>query len=220
MPSPNNGKRHSSTSLGRHGAAAIRRGDVKISDPIPLPKDKVDEALRLGQEVNHNSSRSNTPASDGTWPRRSTPPENTTRPGGSEGDQRGASELALNRDSAGPSVLLSTMSSKTSLKQRKSGGFRANIRSLFGSKRHRATLQVSNDRSYHISVSAEISCLFLSPARPEDTAFQDWRSTLEYPTRAGTTVTYAKYQHDGLSSTGQFCSVKFASVAFVSGLIF
>jgi hypothetical protein len=202
MPSPNNGKRHSSTSLGRHSVAAIRRGDIKISDPIPLPKDKVDEALRLGQELNHNSCRSNTPATDGTWPRRSTPPENTTHPG-SEGDQRDALELALNRDSAGPSVLLSTMSSKTSLKQGKSGGFRANIRSLFGSKRHRSTLQVSYDRSYHISVSAEISCLFLSSTRPEDTAFQDWRSTLAYPTRAGTTVTYAKCKHDGLSSTGQ-----------------
>jgi hypothetical protein len=161
MPSPNNGKRRSSTSPGRHSVAAIRRGDVKISDPIPLPRNKVDEALRLVQEVNNNSSRSDTPATDGTWPRRSTPPENATRLG-SEVGQRDASELALSRESASPSALLSTMSSRTSLKQRKSGGFRATIRSLFGSKRHRSTLQVSNDRLYHISVSAEISCLFPS----------------------------------------------------------
>lgn len=163
MPSPNNGKRTSSLSLGRQSVAAIRRGDVKISDPIPLPMDKADEAFALGQEVvNNNSSRSATPATDGTWPRRTTPPENTPLHG-SEGGGRDRSRLALNRESDGPSMLLSAMSSKTSLKQRKSGGFRATVRSLFGSKRNRSAL--SSDRSYYISVSAGLLLSFPSPCR-------------------------------------------------------
>lgn len=153
MPSPSQGKRISSTSVSRNSAAAIRRGEVKISDPIPLPRDN---SIQFDQDTT-TQQRFATAATDGTWPRRSTPPEADVRPGSVDG-QRDASQLALNRESAGHSVLLSTMSSKNSLKQRKSGGFRATIRSLFGSKRHRSSL--SNDRSYHISVRDQ-DCLLV-----------------------------------------------------------
>ena len=159
MPSPNDGQRVSSLSLGRQSAAAVRRGEVKISDPIPLPKDKIDAGLLVDQALG-DQTRSTTPATDGTWPLRSTSPGNSTGPS-SEGGQRDVSRLTLNRESTGPSVLLSTMSLKTSLTQRKSGGFRATIRSLFGSKRHRSTL--SNDRSYHISVRPDKALLCSSP---------------------------------------------------------
>jgi hypothetical protein len=147
MPSPSQGKRVSSTSVGRQSAAALRRGEVKISDPIPLPRDKLDDALQPDQDISNQRS-----ATDGTWPRRSTPPETDARPGSDSG-RRGLSQLAVNRESAGHSAILSTMSSKNSMKQRKSGGFRATIRSLFGSKRHRSSL--SNDRSFHISVRGQ-----------------------------------------------------------------
>lgn len=148
MLSPGHGKRASSTSAGRYSAAALRRGEVKISDPVLQPKDMVDSPMLPKQGMAINLPRLETPA-DGTWPRRGATPESAVWPG-SEGGPRDASHLALNRASSGQSVLLSTMSSTNSSKQRKSGGFRATIRSFFGSKRRRSSL--SNDRSYHISV--------------------------------------------------------------------
>ena len=159
MPSPSHGKRVSSTSVGRHSAAALRRGEIKISDPIPLPRDTLDSPLQSDQET--SNQRFLTSATDGTWPRRSTPTEAGARPG-SAGGRRDASQVAINRESAGHSANLSSMSSKNSLKQRKTGGFRATIRSLFGSKRHRSML--SSDRSYHISVRGpELSFMCSSP---------------------------------------------------------
>ena len=163
MPSPSQGKRISSTSVGRHSAAALRRGEVKISDPIPLPRDMVvDDALQPDQDISNQQFV--TSAADGTWPRRSTPPEAGARPGSDSG-QRRPSQLAINRESAGHSAIISTMSSKNSFKQRKSGGFRATIRSVFGSKRHRSSL--SNDRSYHISVRGQSRLLFYPFVDPE-----------------------------------------------------
>lgn len=150
MPSPSHGKRISSTSVGRHSAAALRRGEIKISDPIPLPRDTLDSPLQSDQET--SNQRFLISATDGTWPRRSTPPEAGARPG-SAGGRRDTSQVVINRESAGHSAILSSMSSKNSLKQRKTSGFRATIRSLFGSKRHRSTL--SSDRSYHISVRGQ-----------------------------------------------------------------
>lgn len=172
MPSPGQGKRISSTSVGRQSAAALRRGEVKISDPIPLPRDKLDEGLQPNQDMSTQRIPSTT---DGTWPRRSTPPEADARPGSDSG-RRGPSQLAVHRESAGHSAILSTMSSKNSLKQRKSGGFRATFRSLFGSKRHRSSL--SNDRSYHISVRGETLLSFPPFVDPEVINLSDGEENL------------------------------------------
>lgn len=209
MPSPSQGKRISSTSVGRQSAAALRRGEVKISDPIPLPRDNIDDGLPPDQDISNQRC-----LTDGTWPRRSTPPEADARPGSDSG-RKGPSQLAVNRESAGRSANLSTMSSKNSLKQRKSGGFRATIRSLFGSKRHRSSL--SNDRSYHISVRGQTLLSFLL-------YWHNIRQTLRLETLLASIILRSEFLFKSSTMLGRliiWTSLHFEInlVAFISGLI-
>ncbi|KAJ9603097.1 hypothetical protein H2200_012392 [Cladophialophora chaetospira] len=136
MPSPNHrATRSGSGSLASTGAA-LRRGDLKISDPIPF-----DEA-----GITFNSPNVVPPTtylqhpSDATWPRKSAPVQ--------ENHVRHVSDVqphAGTRASANPSLLQSSMASipsKASLTQKKPGGFRAVIKRMFSSKKHRS---VPND---------------------------------------------------------------------------
>ena len=147
MPSTTHRPGQSIASPSRHDSkrAAIRRGDLKISEPIQLPR-----------EVNHGTSQQfpdgnqskpttgSTPQLEGTWPRKTVSPGFHTRIK-SNGDnerqsQRGASHNAISRISAGPSVFngsLANAPSKGSLSKQKDGGLKAKIRRMFGSKRLR-----------------------------------------------------------------------------------
>ena len=147
MPSPTHRPIQTLTSPGPRDSkgAAIRRGDLKISDPIQLPHD-----------VNHgpshqftiatlsNPTTMSTPQLDGTWPRKSVSPTFHTRTR-SDGrnepqSQRAASYNATSRISAGPSMLngaLSSAQSRGSFSKQKDSGFRAKIRRMFGSRRLR-----------------------------------------------------------------------------------
>ncbi|KAI1613163.1 hypothetical protein EDD37DRAFT_335640 [Exophiala viscosa] len=148
MPSLNHRSRGSlgTTNTG----AALRRGDLKISDPIPFtdsrdmfpqPTPAMSSAYDLAPLPNET-----------TWPRRTSPPQ--------EYHVRHTSDAPVNaavRNSAGPSLIPSSMSSipsKGSLTQKKPGGLRATLKRMFTSKRHRSapveTNHYAHSDPYHL----------------------------------------------------------------------
>ena len=149
MPSPNSRQRSSSTSLTHLSAgAAVRRGDIKISDPIPI--DLGHDGHPPSTAVDITAMSSTAWQQDGTWPRKSTPPEMQHARNASYGHER----IDVGRASAGPSLIpssISTAPSKTSLTQRKpSSGIRSALKRMFGSKRSRLP---ESRKDYHRSVS-------------------------------------------------------------------
>ena len=142
MSSPSHHARHLTKSLGRTNitGAALRRGELKISDPMPCGSGGSDESTlrngRIGVEASMISS------TESVWPRKT-----TTSPGRSRSstyhdptDQRTMDDSPTARLSLGPSTLNQSMSSapsRGSLSKRKDGGFRATLRKIFGPKRQR-----------------------------------------------------------------------------------
>ena len=132
MTSPNNKSRRSESLSFTGTGAAVRRGDLKISDPIPF--DEAGLAFNNPNTVPPCSYHQH--ATDATWPR-----------GGALAHDvhgRHASDVQPHtgtRASVGPSVLQSSMSSipsKGSLSQKRPGGLRAAIKRMFSSKKHRS----------------------------------------------------------------------------------
>jgi len=151
MPSLHQRSGTSNASLSRSNTGtALRRGELKISDPIPS-----------GQGESVFASSNTTPPSflvtgpsvqDGTWPRQTPPASFRVRSGSG-----GRVDIAKGaRVSEGPSLVPSSMStvpSRTSLTQKKQGGgFRATIKRVFGGKRHRSVSYGDNQKDYHRSV--------------------------------------------------------------------
>ena len=158
MPSPRSKQRSSSTSLAHLSAgAAVRRGEIKISDPIPIDSGYDGHPPSTAADINAMSST--TWQQDATWPRKSTPPEVQHVRNASYGHERSD----VGRASAGPSLIpssISTAPSKTSLTQRKTpSGFRSALKRMFGSKRGRLS---ESRKDYHRSVSSPPS-FFASP---------------------------------------------------------
>ena len=150
MPSPKSKQRLSSTSLTHLSAgAAVRRGDIKISDPIPVDSGHDGHPPSTAADINAMSSMTWQP--DATWPRKSTPPEMHHVRNASYGHER----TEIGRASAEPSLIpssISTAPSKTSLTPRKSsGGFKSALKRMFGSKRGRLS---ESRKDYHRSVSS------------------------------------------------------------------
>ena len=149
MPSPNYRQPSSAASLARMDSkgAAIRRRDLKISDPIQPPHDVspgINEPFTAGTVS--NPTEASTPQPGGTYLRKSIPPDSHTRTrsnGGPESQsQPGAPHPATSRISVVPSMLngsLASAQSKGSLKKQKDGGLRAKISRMFGSRRLRET---------------------------------------------------------------------------------
>jgi hypothetical protein len=149
MPARTYRPRSSITSLGRMDSkgAAIRRGDLKISDPVQLPHDVgpgINEQLNVG--TLSNPTETSTPQLGEACPRKSVPPSLHTRTrsnGGPEPQsQLSAPHHATSRVSEVPSMLNGSLArppSKGSLKKQKDGGLRAKISRMFGSKRLRET---------------------------------------------------------------------------------
>lgn len=128
MPSPNYTSRASTVppSHVNSAEAAFRPDDLRISRPI--------EILRESNGGLNQQLSTRLMSVDGTWPR------------------KGAN--ATSRASAGPSMLNDSLSSGPSRGSlsKKNGGFRATIRRMFGSKRHRDTMESVGD-GYHYYVS-------------------------------------------------------------------
>lgn len=142
MPSPNHRAR---ASLGAPATgAALRRGEVKISDPIPFD---TNDYYTTYNPVTPSKYPSGLRADDSTWPRKSSP--------GADFHYRHASTgnvpSSTARASVGPSLMPSSMSSvpsKASLNQRKQGGFRAALKRMFSSKKHRSVPSDVSDQRY------------------------------------------------------------------------
>lgn len=136
-------------SLGRRNSkgTAIRRGDLKISDPIQLPAEP-SHAIRQPFTAKTPTKATTTPnlPLEGTWPRKSASPglHSRTRSNGADELQKphGRSSNSTSRTSAGPSMLNGyspTSPSKGSLRKQKDGKFRSKLRRMFGSRRLRET---------------------------------------------------------------------------------
>lgn len=143
MPSPTH---RSSRSLSLAGTgAALRRGDISISDPIPQDPEDVFVGTDM---VAHTRYLSAPPANDPSWtPKTATQWESHYR-------HVSAGHPLINasaRASTGPSLMPSSMSSapsKSSLTQKKPSGFRATIKRMFSSKRHRSVPNTVVDSQY------------------------------------------------------------------------
>lgn len=136
MPSPKSQSRYSNGSLLRSSTgAAIRRGDIKISDPIPYDQDAQPVAARQNSD----------------WPIK---PEAANMPQGRHFSTGNLEPGDAGRASMGPSLLpssISTAPSKASISQKKDSGFRATLRRMFGSKKGRASMG-DQRKDYHRSV--------------------------------------------------------------------
>ena len=165
MPSPTYRQRSSTASLARMDSkgAAIRRGDLKISDPIQAPHDAspgTNEQFTAG--TLSSPTEASTHQLGGACLRKSVPPGSHTRTrsnGGPEPQsQSGAPYHATSRISAVPSMLngsLASAQSKGSLKKQKDGGLRAKISRMFGSRRLRETT-LSTCAEVHSPVSTSM----------------------------------------------------------------
>jgi chemotaxis protein histidine kinase CheA len=156
MPSPNQTSRRSGSMSLANTGAALRRGDLKISDPIPF--DEGGMVFNGPSTVPPSSYHLQT--NDATWPRKSASMHDAHGRHVSEVQDFGV------RASAGPSLLQSSMSSipsKGSLNQRKQGGLRAALKRMFSSKKHRS---VPTDSSgLHYSNSSQLRPVAENPVR-------------------------------------------------------
>lgn len=152
MPSPPHRQRHSNASLLQANSnSALRRGDIKISDPIPFNSDTYNYPPTTTKDPLNATASPMQP--DGTWRRKGSPNAEmqhvrTTSIGQGE-------RLELSRASAGPSLVTSSLSagpSKNSLSQKRTGGFRATLKRMFSTKKARSLL-VDDRYEFHRSVS-------------------------------------------------------------------
>ena len=151
MPSPSQKARSSTASLGRSSStgAALKRRDLKISDPIPIPRvsgDAFDSTYANGKLDYASATLYN--QLDGTWPRKSASPAPHVRArsnGATISAKLDDINFSKSRTSMGPSISMSSAPSKGSLSKRKNGGFRVMIRRMFGSKKNRETLSPAPD---------------------------------------------------------------------------
>lgn len=133
-------------------SAAIRRGKLEISAPIPIPTEDLDQLdSRIG-DARHRYHSSFSSAKTDTWPRRSTPP--TLQDCNRQDRHRNAvlqASCSYSNTSRTSTALTNPHQSMSSLPSgssvSKSGGIRATFRRLFGSKRRRDTFSTAiNDQ--------------------------------------------------------------------------
>ncbi|KIX96335.1 uncharacterized protein Z520_08113 [Fonsecaea multimorphosa CBS 102226] len=158
MPSPNHKAKGSGSLSVPITGAALRRGDLKISDPIPFDESG---AFSGASTVPHARHPSGQRQYDTTWPRASTATQDT--------HVRHVSDVPPHpraRTSAGPSLIPSSMSSipsKASLHQKKPSGLRATLKRMFSSKKHRS---VPTDTSgFHYGDSGHLKPVTEQPVR-------------------------------------------------------
>lgn len=139
MPTPKIQDRYSNGSLLRSSTgAAIRRGDIKISDPLPYSEDAQTVPTR------HHSD----------WPMKNS---TNTMQRGRHYSTGNLEPGHAGRASMGPSLnpsSISTTPSKGSLGQKKQTGFRATLRRMFGSKKGRDSMEEQR-KEYHLSVCCD-----------------------------------------------------------------
>ncbi len=157
MPSPKHRNRSSNTSQHSATGAAIRRGELKISDPIPFDTGLNTSSPSAGFDMSTFAAAPQ--QQDVTWPSRKVSPSEVQRlPRNTSIGHGEVTNLA--RASAGPSLVpssLSTGPSKVSLAQKKNSGFRATLRRVFGSKRGRNSFAERKDFLQSVSTASTIA---------------------------------------------------------------
>lgn len=147
MPSPTHKARVSSTSLSRSSTGdAIRRGDLKISEPIPIPregKEGLGPQTGVGITDFQPSPSRRRDVEEGAWSRieRTVPaddPRSSTREGGST-THRATAYNTTTRIS--DSNLHGSISSGPSRDLRKTYGLKATFRKIFRRKDRRYTVE-------------------------------------------------------------------------------
>ncbi|EXJ83234.1 hypothetical protein A1O1_06853 [Capronia coronata CBS 617.96] len=124
--------------------AALRRGDIKISEPLPF-EGSADTSYRPRYATQSFHSSGHRPY-EASW--------QSKIPSAQDPHIRHASDTqayAATRGSSGPSSLprsMSTIPAKASLDQKRSGGIRAALKRMFSSKRHRSAPADSNVFEY------------------------------------------------------------------------
>lgn len=150
------GRTQSSRPFSRSGitSRALRRGELKISEPLPVSGIATVGFQPGEQQLFHVPSE----PEGQTWPRRGEPPTTNYRNDSAVSDlstlPAGPGSFERNRISAGPSIIqsMSAHPSKTSLNQRPQSGLKAAIRRLFSSRRQRSSFGEARS-GYHLSVS-------------------------------------------------------------------
>lgn len=144
MPSPNGHLSMDEVSQRASTGLAIRRGEIKISDPIPS------SYVHNGAEMDRAYEQP-TPRLEGTLPRGSVAA--AVHGMSDTSNQPAHVSRFTERTSLGPSLAASNMSStpsKDSATLKKSAGLRASIRRMFSSKKDRTP--VVQQRSAHPTV--------------------------------------------------------------------
>lgn len=150
MPSP---RRHLSVDELSHRAStglAIRRGDIKISDPIPSSYVHNGPEMDYDEVVEQSATRS-----EGTWPRGSA--IGTLHGRSDSGTQHAHISRFTERTSSGPSLtanntMPSTLPQNNSM-QRSESGLRATLKRMFSKKDKSTTLQ-KKSLSHAVSFSS------------------------------------------------------------------
>lgn len=151
MPSPRHRAKAPSTSGRPASKPTCRRGEVKISEPIPF---NFSHQALTAEEQQVLLDGPMPERIDPAWPRKTTPVIVDNWVGDSFHD---LDNIYDNRVSTGPSVTMNSMRSmpsKSSLDQSqdKPNGFKATIRRMFGSRRRRPSMP-DVQKSYYTSVS-------------------------------------------------------------------
>lgn len=159
MPSPNHKARASNTSLPRASSlkstgAAIRRGDLHISDPIPVSQDGLAAIVpQLGPDS--PQVQATVLQRDDSLPPRRYPPQekNGLYASYALAESKPATRYNAPTQFHDPHESMSSGPSKGSVRRpKKEGGFRATMRKIFGTKKGRSPLSnISGD--HHRSVS-------------------------------------------------------------------
>ncbi|KAL2436225.1 hypothetical protein ABEF95_006083 [Exophiala dermatitidis] len=126
-------------------SAALRRGDIKISDPIPF--DEPRDSLRASKPGTRSFHSYGHQPGDATWLERSSPTQDLRARHASDaqtyaGARNSLAQLTLPRS-------MSSMPSKVSLDQKRTGGLRAVLKRMFSGKRHRSAPISSSVHQYH-----------------------------------------------------------------------
>lgn len=149
-----NHKLHASFASSLPGAAgisaAVRRGKLEISNPIPISRYDLEGPDTRFDEARERLPPLTTSAKPDTWPRGSTRPalQDCNPPAGHAGLVLKSSGPHHNTNRAS-AALTSTYQSMSSVRSgnsvRKSGGIKAAFRRMFGSKRRRDTFSTGAD---------------------------------------------------------------------------
>ena len=185
MPSPHRHLSVDELSQRASTGLAIRRGEIKISEPVPS------SYIHNGAEMDAGAYEQPTPKLEGTWSRRSGAGMIHGR-NGSSSHSKHASRFT-ERTSLGPSLATSNMSTtpskESTMTSKKATGLRASIKRMFSSKREK------NENPQPHSVSSVTDPCFHTLMWPADFYSSPFRGCSSGIKRVSTLTTKAYHDY-------------------------